>query len=164
MSFVITGIDPATYVDYWALDDESLASRQAIRVVVDASPGYPDRITLDDAPVGEAVLLVNHMHQPGDSPYRASGAVYLRSGLSEASRFIDAIPPALARRTLSMRAYDMSHRLVVAELVEGRDSAAAIGRLLGRGDVAYLHAHYAAYGCFAARVDRLERTPIEARG
>lgn len=156
MSFVITGMDPALHADFWTLDDAALARRHAARVVVDAHPGFPDRVTLDDAPLGETLLLVNHPHQPGDSPYRASGAVYLRQGMTGAARFVNEVPPALARRTLSIRAYSARHLLAGAELMEGRDAAPTIQRLLERKDVAYLHVHYAAYGCYAARVDRLD--------
>jgi len=40
------------------------------------------------------------------------------------------------------------------ELVDGRDLEPAIERLLGLPQAAYLHIHFAAPGCYAARVDR----------
>jgi hypothetical protein len=42
------------------------------------------------------------------------------------------------------------------ELVEGRDIEPAIERLFGDPRAAYLHIHFAAPGCYAARVDRAE--------
>jgi hypothetical protein len=44
--------------------------------------------------------------------------------------------------------------IVEADLVAGAEADAAILRLLAAPHVAYLHAHYAKYGCFAARIDR----------
>ena len=40
------------------------------------------------------------------------------------------------------------------ELVEGRDLELAVDRLFANPRAAYLHLHYAAPGCYAARVDR----------
>jgi hypothetical protein len=41
------------------------------------------------------------------------------------------------------------------ELVDGKDLEAAIERLLANPQSAYLHIHYAAPGCYAARVERV---------
>jgi len=44
--------------------------------------------------------------------------------------------------------------LISAELALADDVDAAIGRQFANPEAAYLHAHNAAYGCFAARIDR----------
>ncbi|MFX8199445.1 DUF1203 domain-containing protein [Acinetobacter baumannii] len=41
-----------------------------------------------------------------------------------------------------------------ADLVEGHDLPALIDRLFASPETAYLHAHNAKRGCFAARIDR----------
>jgi hypothetical protein len=41
-----------------------------------------------------------------------------------------------------------------ATLIDGREVEGAIDALLADPAVAYLHAHYAAPGCFAARIER----------
>ena len=51
-------------------------------------------------------------------------------------------------------AFDASHMMVEAELLDGTDMEVAIGRLFARPGVDYLHAHYATRGCYAARIDR----------
>jgi hypothetical protein len=38
--------------------------------------------------------------------------------------------------------------------VEGVDAKAMLERFLANSKVAYIHAHYARRGCFAARIDR----------
>jgi hypothetical protein len=41
------------------------------------------------------------------------------------------------------------------EIVEGTDLEAAIARQFANGEAQYLHIHFAAAGCYAARVDRV---------
>ena len=60
----------------------------------------------------------------------------------------------LRLRTLAVRAFDANGMMVGWELVEGRDPEAAIERLNGDPRAAYLHVHYAAPGCYAAREER----------
>jgi hypothetical protein len=55
---------------------------------------------------------------------------------------------------LSLRAFDASGFMVDADLADGRDLEAAIDRLFGSSATAYIHAHYAKRGCYAARIDR----------
>ena len=57
-------------------------------------------------------------------------------------------------RLLSGRAYDADGIMVDAEVAPGTDLEAVIERLLGRREVAYLHAHNAKRGCYSCRIDR----------
>ena len=109
---------------------------------------------LDDAEIGESVLLLSYDHQPADTPYRQQGPIFVRE---QGKRFegIDAVPPALARRTLSLRGFDARHMMIEAEVVEGADAKAMIDRFLRNPEVTYIHAHYARRGCFAAMVTRV---------
>jgi hypothetical protein len=153
MRFRIAGLDPDLFADLSALDDAALAARGVQRVRVDEKPSAPCRISLDDAEIGEGVLLLSYDHQPADTPYRQQGPIFVR----ETRRRFDAqnvIPPALARRTLSLRAFDANHMMVDADLSEGADAPALITRFFENSNVAYIHAHYARRGCFAARIDR----------
>ncbi len=44
--------------------------------------------------------------------------------------------------------------IVAADLVEGQNLAGALDRLLADPATAYVHIHYAKFGCYAARADR----------
>ncbi|HYM27818.1 MAG TPA: DUF1203 domain-containing protein, partial [Steroidobacteraceae bacterium] len=132
----------------------ALAAAGAERHVADVCPGFPDRIELTDAAPGATLLLLNFVHQPAANPYRASHAIYVREGAERAYEAVGEIPPALAIRPLSLRGFDRGDRLVAAELAEGEAQPAAIGRLLAGPRVAYPHAHYARFGCYAARIER----------
>jgi hypothetical protein len=154
MAFRIRGLAPEPFVPLFGLDAAALAARGIERCVVDAPTGFPDRIELRDARPSETVLLLNHEHQPADTPYRAAHAIFVREGATRAFDAIDEVPPALRSRTLSLRAFDANHRMVDADLVEGAQCETLIARLLDDARVAYLQAHYARRGCYAARIER----------
>jgi hypothetical protein len=154
MSFRITGLDPAPFRPLYGLSEADLAARGVIRTVADASPGYPDRVTLTDAAPGETLLLLNYTHQSADTPYRASHAIFVLEGAKEAYDAVDRVPEPLRIRPLSLRAFDGGHLMIDADLVEGAALEGAIDRLLANHDVSYIHAHYARRGCYAARITR----------
>lgn len=154
MPFTVTGLSPAPFRPLFGLDDAALAEHGAIRVRVDAPASAPCRITLEDAEPGETVLLLNHEHLAVDSPYRSRHAIYVREAAEETAVVRDALPLALERRLLALRAFDGEDMMVEAEVVEGREAGPLIEAWLADPKVAYLHAHYARRGCFAARIDR----------
>jgi hypothetical protein len=153
MAFQITGLDPAPFAHLHALSDDQLRAGGMERVRVSENPAAPCRISLDDAEIGEAVILLNYTHQGADTPYHQQGPIFIRE---TAHRFDarDVIPPALARRTLSLRGFDANHMMIEADLTEGAMAAALIERFFANPNVAYIHAHYARRGCFAAFVKR----------
>jgi Protein of unknown function (DUF1203) len=154
MSFRITGLDPTPFLSLFGLADQELARLGVKRSVADAKPGFPDRVELRDAEPGESVLLLNYVHQPADTPYKASHAIFVREGAERAYEAVDETPECLRLRVLSLRAFDASGLMVDADLADGRDFEAAIERLLANPAAAYIHAHYAKRGCYAARIDR----------
>ena len=154
MNYMLRGLEPALFQPLFQLDDEVLAARAMRWMVADEPVGFPCRISLEDAPVGERVLLLPFQHQDSRSPYRASGPIFVRPGIDEARRVSGELPPYLTRRLLSVRAYDATDGMVEAEVVEGAAAAPLIERFLAREDVAYLHLHFAKRGCYACRVDR----------
>ncbi|WP_293856327.1 DUF1203 domain-containing protein [uncultured Alsobacter sp.] len=154
MSFRITGLDHALFAPLFSLDDEGLAQRRAVRVTADSRPGFPCRIGLRDAEPGEELLLVNHCHQPAGSPYRATHAIYVARDSRGPAHVVDDVPDMLARRMLSLRAFDQRGFIVDAALTDGRDFRTALAPLLDRPDTDEVHVHFAARGCYAARVTR----------
>ena len=154
MNYQLSGLEPALFEKYFALDEAELAARGMRWMRVDKPVGFPCRISLEDAPVGEDVLLLPFTHQDSRSPYRASGPIFVRRDRAEAARIVNRLPTYLTLRPLSVRAYDAADEMVDAEVVDGPDAAPLIERYLARPDVAYLHIHYARRGCFACRVDR----------
>ena len=64
------------------------------------------------------------------------------------------LPAPLNVRPMSLRALNEGGELVDADLADGRELEPLIARLFAKPDVAYLHAHYAKRGCYAARIGR----------
>jgi hypothetical protein len=154
MHYRIAGLSPAPFRPLYGLDDATLGQRAMRRYRVDATPGFPCRITLEDLPAGTQAILTNYEHQPADSPYRASGPIFVREGAEQLALFEDRVPEVLARRILSLRGYDAAGYIQAAEVVDGGALEAAIERCFAQDDVAYLHVHFAGRGCYAARIDR----------
>lgn len=153
MAYAVTSLPAEPFAPLFEMDDEALAAHGARRVVADVAQGFPCRVSLDDAAPGETLILVNYEHQPAATPFRASHAVFVRKN-AEPIATVDAMPPALRRRLLSLRAFDADHMMIAADIVEGVDAGTLIARMFADPDIAYLHAHYAKWGCYAARIDR----------
>jgi hypothetical protein len=117
-------------------------------------PGYPCRVSLEDAEPGERLLLLTFEHHGVDSPYRASGPIYVREGAVQADPAVNEVPLQLRRRLLSVRAYSAAGMMRDASVVEGKDLEGAVETLFADPKVAYLHLHNAIPGCYAARVER----------
>ncbi len=154
MSFRVAGLSPEPFRHLFGLPDDELARQGVHRFVADAQSRFPDRIELRDVAPGESVLLLNYLHQPADSPYRSSHAIFVREGAQQARVMVDEVPEALQTRPLSLRAFDDRGMIVAAELADGSQMAAAVERLLADDRAAYVHAHFAQRGCYAARIDR----------
>jgi hypothetical protein len=154
MTYQITGLDPSPFAHLIGRSDEELAAYGAVRMTADAKPSYPCRVTLDDADIGETLLLVNHVSHDGDNPYRATHAIFVSEGATEATSFSDEIPPALDRRILSLRAFDADGMMTDAALAQPGEADLIIRRLLADPQVDHIDAHNAIRGCFAARVER----------
>jgi hypothetical protein len=150
MSFRIKGLPAEPFADLFALSDQALKARGAVRQVADN--GTPCRVSLTDAEPGQPVVLVNYEHQPADSPYRSRFAIYVREGERTFDE-IDRVPDQLRKRMLSVRAFDKDG-MVDTDLVDGRALEPVIERILADARADYIHLHFARPGCYAARVER----------
>ena len=154
MTFRATGLPLSPFEPLFALSDSELAERGMARMVVDEKPSFPCRVTLEDAEMGEHVILLPFEHQPAHSPYRSSGAIFVRERAAKPFDAVDVVPPVLRGRMLSLRAYDAQDCMVDADVVAGDAVEEAIERFFARDDVGYIHVHNARRGCFACRIDR----------
>jgi hypothetical protein len=154
MSFQIHALPYERFAPLFKLSDAGLAKAGAARMVVNARPGFPCRVSLADAERGETVVLVNFEHQPANSPYRASHAIFIREYAEQAFPGVGEVPEVLTSRLISVRAFDQRHYMMGADVVEGATLRKAIPAMLQSPDVSYLHLHNAKAGCFAASVTR----------
>lgn len=156
MNFRIQGLDFTQFQHLVGLSDADLHDRGVLRRVADSKPGFPDRIELREAEPGEQLLLLNYVHQPVAGPYQASHAIFVLEHPRQKFDRINEIPAVLRSRMISLRAFDSLGMIAQAKLCAGTELEPAIETLLEEPGTEYLHLHYAAHGCFACRVDRLE--------
>ena len=83
MHYRISGLSPEPFRHLYGLSDDELARAGVIRYLADKSPGFPDRIEMRDADIGQRLLLLNHVCQTAATPYRASHAIFVREGAEE---------------------------------------------------------------------------------
>jgi Protein of unknown function (DUF1203) len=156
MSFIIHGLDPALFGSVSHQKQATFNGVPVERHRVTENPGFPCRITLEDAKVGETVLLLSYNHNSAAVPYTQAGPIFVTEGKDKPSSFINEIPPALERRILSLRAYDELGAMIDAALVDGSLAKAQIERMFDNVAVARIDAHNAVRGCFAAHIFRHE--------
>jgi Protein of unknown function (DUF1203) len=154
MDFRVRGLTPEPFMPLYGLSEAELAIRGAKRYIADTYPGFPDRIEVRDVEEGARVLLVNFIHQPGDTPYKASHAIFVREGAERAYEAVNEVPAVLRVRPLSVRAFNASHWMVDADLCDGQVIVPLIQKFLADPQVAYLQVHFAKRGCYAARIER----------
>ena len=154
MAFRITGLSPEPFRHLYGLSDQELARRGVRRYIADKQPGFPDRIEMRDASVGERLLLLNHICLPVETPYRAAHAIFVREGAENSYDRVDEVPEVMRTRLLSLRAYDAEGMMLDADVVDGTDIESVISRFFALPNVAYIHAHNAKRGCYSGRIDR----------
>jgi hypothetical protein len=151
MHFRIQGLPAEKFSHLFTLSDDELAQAGAVRCTADGP--RPCRVSLTDAQAGDELILINYEHHPVASPYRMRFAIYVRRG-EERFDAVDTVPQQLRQRMLAVRAFDTEAMMVGWELADGKELEGAIERLFTDPRAAYLHVHFAAPGCYAARVER----------
>ena len=154
MGYQVIALDAAEFAHLYGLDDDELAKLGVERHTVREKPGYPCRVSLEDCEVGEEVLLMNYKHQPADTPYRSSHAIFVRDGAETAVIKKNTVPELLRIRTLSVRAFDSEGAMVDAEVIDGENLNDLIDRMFENDSIGYLQVHNAGRGCFDANIVR----------
>jgi len=124
-------------------------------LVADANPGYPCRVSLRDAEVGEKLLAISHTHLVAASPYQACGPIFVREQAVQAHPACNEIPMMFKHRKLSVRAYDKQAWMIDAMVCDGNDLEQIIRALFNNKHASCLHIHNAGPGCFNCSVVRM---------
>jgi hypothetical protein len=155
MTYAIQGLPAEDFQPLFGLSDAELAERHIVRMTADRDIGFPCRVLLADAKTGDTLLLLNHEYQPAETPYQGRHAIFVNERATTPARFVDEVPPVLSiRKAISLRGFDDAGMIVDADVVPGAEVEGLILKLFENPAVAYIHAHNAGRGCFAARIDR----------
>jgi Protein of unknown function (DUF1203) len=153
-SFRLVGLPSAHFSHLFALSDAELSAHNARRIFATKKPGYPCRVSLTDADIGEELLLLPYEHQAANSPYKSSGPIFVRKAALTPQLEAGVVPDYVRTRLISVRAYDAGHLMTDALVCEGSGTGAAIHAMFSREDVSYIHLHNANRGCFSCAVVR----------
>lgn len=154
MPFVIRGLDPEEFRPLFSLSDAALAAHGILAIIADKRPGFPCRVSLEDAEPGERVLLLNYESHRAQTPYRSAFAIYVRD-CADAALYENSLPPVMEGRPIALRIFDAKGMLIGADM--GRDSGetqAKVEAIFGSPAASYIHAHNAMHGCFSAEIRR----------
>ena len=154
MTYIVKGLDPAPFTGLFGLPDEELAKRGIVRMTVTKKPSFPCRVSLTHRDLGEQVLLLNHVSHDVANPYRASHAIFIAEGAGRAAEYVDQVPPVFETRVLSLRGFDAEGMMAEALLTQPGEADAGIRKLFANPEIATIHAHNAARGCFSAKIER----------
>jgi hypothetical protein len=152
--FQFVALPVESFTHLFSMNDTELASLGARRMTVDEHPGFPCRVSLMDAPSGERVILTHFQHHAANSPYQATGPIFVRETAQTAEPAVNEIPVMFNHRLLSVRAYDGNAIMRAARVVEGTVLEETIRKLFTDEAISYLQIHNAAPGCFNCTVQR----------
>ncbi|MEL7447051.1 MAG: DUF1203 domain-containing protein [Pseudomonadota bacterium] len=156
MTYRIRGLDPEIFAQQFMMTDAELKMIRSRRVTAGKTGRYPCRVSLEDAPEGDALVLAHYTNHDVDTPYRNAFAVYARKDAHQPAEYIDEMPPILRARPIALRCYDAEGNLHRAGLSLQDDVDAVAREFLKDPTIAYIDAHNAMHGCFAARIERYD--------
>ncbi len=154
-TFQLSGLNHAQFLPLLNLTDAELGEQGIVRKQATSQPGFPCRISLEDAAIGDELFLLPYWHHQVNSPYKALGPIYIRIGVTQAILPPGLVPDYVTRRVISIRAYDQQNMMVAADVSPGIDMAQRIEQLLCDSDVSYIHLHNAKQGCFSCLASRV---------
>ncbi len=155
-SFQFSAVKYQTIEHLFNLSEEALNQIGAVRAIADSNPGYPCRVSLSDAKIGEEVILFPYTHHKVTSPYQATGPIFVRKNAQTALPNVNEIPTFLNHRLLSLRVYDATAMMIDAHTVEGVVLKETIDEIFKNQLAVYIHIHNAGPGCYNCQVDRVD--------
>lgn len=154
-NFIIKAIEEdLSYL--FTLHETALSKLGAIKMIVDKYPGFPCRVSLEDAQIGEEVILVPYTHHKTTSPYQASGPIFIRKNAQKASLEENEVPKFLNHRYLSLRCYDEQGMMIEATTCNGDKVKEKLDEHFKNTDISYIHIHNARPGCYNCVAERIK--------
>ena len=157
MNFKINALDHQEFESLFQKSDIELAKQGVKRMLVDEKPGYPCRVSLEDAEIGEEVILVPYEFHKTNSPYQSKGPIFVRKGIETSVFENNEIPVMLKQRLLSFRGYDKMGFMKEAITENGINTKKVIKQIFGNLEIEYIHIHNSSPGCYNCEVRRTDK-------
>jgi hypothetical protein len=126
-----------------------------------AQGGEPCRDVLRRAHVGEELILASYCPFTIASPYKEYGPIFILAHASAEDVANDSISCSATSEDRSylqaqfvLRAYSEQERIIDACISSPEKAEGDLARLFSRAEVAFVLIRFAAYGCYAARINR----------
>lgn len=155
MNFIIKALSHNQFETYFDQSDSELKKMGIKRMFVNEKPGFPCRVSLEDAEIGEEVILLSHEFHKTNSPYQSQGPIFVRKGVKTKELNQNEIPVMLNHRLLSFRGYNKNGFMKEATTAEGVNTNKEIQRMLENSDIEYIHIHNSSPGCYNCEVIRV---------
>ncbi len=154
MTFQIHSLPKELFEALFSLSEADLKAKNILKVTANSDPGFPCRVSLQDAKIGDELLLLNYQHLEGETPYEATHAIYVRKDAMQAHIDAGKVPAVLSQRVLSVRGFDKQNMMVEADVVNGPELGEKLEELFANAEIEFIHIHNAKQGCFAAKATR----------
>jgi hypothetical protein len=141
----------------YGLDDQNQPVERFV-----AEGGEPCRDVLRRARQGEGLILASYCPFSRPGPYKEYGPVFVLAEADGHAPTLDELPLPQSTPTdylagqFVLRAYDAGERIVDATLSTPQRCERDLERLFGNPGTAFVLVRFAAYGCYALRVERVE--------
>lgn len=154
-NFKLKSLTDTEFANIFELDNLELEKIGAIRMTVDEFPGFPCRVSLQDAEIGEEVILLPYQYHKTNSPYQSNGPIFVRKIAKTAILDTNEIPKMFNHRLLSLRGYDKKGIMKDASVMEGQNLREQIIQTFENEEINYIHIHNAKPGCYNCVVERV---------
>ncbi len=155
MGFRIYALDDKKFNQIFELSDFELEKIGGKRMTVDENPGFPCRVSLEDAEIGEEVILISYKFHNTKSPYQAKGPIFVRRNIKTKKLSKNEIPKMLNHRLLSFRGYDKNGIMKSAITKQGDKTKEIIEKIFDNDEIEYIHIHNSSPGCYNCEVKRI---------
>ncbi len=140
------------------LDDQD----QPVQRSYSAEGGEPCRDVLRRARPGEEVILASFCPFSQSGPFKEFGPIFVLAHPSNEPVVREALPLPQGKpedyfgHQFVLRAYNRNEEIIDGALVSAAEAKATAERFLQAPEVAFVHARFPVYGCFACRLERSE--------
>ena len=124
-------------------------------MIVRKNPGFPCSVCLQDATIGEDIILLPFQHHKMDTPYQALGPIFISKNIIEATLAVNKIPTMLLHRLLSLRCYNKDSIMINATVIEDKLVSGILHGFWGNKEITYIHIHNAKPECYDCLVERI---------
>jgi hypothetical protein len=124
-----------------------------------AQGGEPCRDVLRRAEFGEELILASYCPFDVTGPYKEYGPVFILAQHDPHQQPVNCLPVSAERGYFAtqfvLRAYSTAERIVDACLSSPKQYEADLTRFFENGEIAFVIARFAAYGCYGCRIERV---------